>query len=117
MHFLFCDGCCQSLFYFVLFLFLGLQVRHREVPGLGVKSELQLLAYAIAIATLDPSRICDLDHSSRQCQILNPLSKARDGTHILMDTSQVRFQCTTRGTPYLFFFFFLKHYVIFIFHA
>ena len=33
--------------------------------------------------------ICDLYHSSQQCRILNPLSEPRDGTHILMDTSQV----------------------------
>ena len=31
----------------------------------------------------------NLGHSSRQCQILNPLSEARDGTQILMDTSLV----------------------------
>ena len=35
-----------------------------------------------ATATPDPSHICDLHHSPRQCQILNPLSKARDRTHI-----------------------------------
>ena len=28
-------------------------------------------------------------HSSQQCQILNPASKARDGTHVLMDTRKV----------------------------
>ena len=27
-------------------------------------------------------------HSSLKCQILNPLNEARNGTHILMDTSQ-----------------------------
>ena len=32
----------------------------------------------------------NLHHSSWQCWFLNPLSKARDQTHILMDTSQVR---------------------------
>ena len=32
-----------------------------------------------------------LHHSLRQCLILNPLSKARDRTHILMDTSRVHF--------------------------
>ena len=32
-----------------------------------------------------------LYHSSRQCRILNPLSKARDPTCILMDTSQIPF--------------------------
>ena len=47
------------------------------------------VTYAIATATLDPSHICDLHHSSEQHQILNPLSKVRDQTHILMDTSQV----------------------------
>ena len=31
-----------------------------EVPGLGVELELQLPAYAIATAMLDPSRILDL---------------------------------------------------------
>ena len=40
-----------------------------------------------------------LCHSSWQCQILNPLSKARYGTYILMDTSQISFHCTTMGIP------------------
>ena len=62
-----------------------------EVPRLGVKSELQLLAYTAATAMSDPSCVFDLHHSSQQCQILNPLSEARDGTHILMDTSWVHF--------------------------
>ena len=48
-----------------------------EVPRLEVKSELQLLAYATITAARDPSRICDLHHSSRQHRILNSLSKAR----------------------------------------
>ena len=51
-----------------------------EVPG---------LAYATATAMWDLSCICDLHHSSQQQQILNPLSKATDGTHVLMDTSRV----------------------------
>ena len=49
-----------------------------EVPRLGVKSELQLLAYAMATATWDLSYICNLHHCSWQCQILNPLNEARD---------------------------------------
>ena len=31
--------------------------------------------------------------------ILNPLSKARDRTCVLMDASQICFLCTTMGTP------------------
>ena len=62
-----------------------------EVPRLAVESELQLPAYATAIAMPDLSCICNLHHSSWQRQILNPLSKARDQTRNLMDTSQIRF--------------------------
>ena len=60
-----------------------------EVPRLGVQSELQLPAYTTATATRDLSHICDLRHSSRQCWILNPLSKTRAQTHVLMGTSRV----------------------------
>ena len=61
-----------------------------EVPRLGVKSELQLQAYTTATAMPDPSWVCDLHHRSWQHQIFNPLSKARDQTHILVDTSRRR---------------------------
>ena len=60
-----------------------------EVPRLGAELELQLLAYASAIATQDLSRVCDLHHSTQQRQILNQLSKARDQTQVLMDASQI----------------------------
>ena len=51
----------------------------------GVESELQLPVYSTATASLDPSHVCDLHHSSWQQWILNPLSKARDQTCNLMD--------------------------------
>ena len=60
---------CETLF----FCSLGPHMRHMEVSRLGVKSELQLLAYTTATAMQDP----------------NPLSKARNQTRILMDTSWV----------------------------
>ena len=60
-----------------------------EVSSIGVEPELQLLAYATATAMQDLSCICKLRHSSWQHWILNPLSDARDGTRILMDTSHV----------------------------
>ena len=40
-----------------------------------------------------------LHHSSWQCQTLNPLRKARDWTHILMDTSPVHYHWATTGIP------------------
>ena len=60
-----------------------------EVPRLVVKSKPQLLAYGTVTAMQDPSLICDLFHSSQQCQILNPLSEAWDRTHNLVVTSWI----------------------------
>ena len=57
---------------------LGSQVRYMDVPRLGVKSKLLLQAYTTATATRDPSRVFELHPSLQQCQILTPLSKARD---------------------------------------
>ena len=82
-----------------IFFFLRPHLWPMEVPRPGVKSEMQLPAYTTATATQDPSRICDLDHSSWQCGILKPLSKARDWTRILMDTSWVHYCWATKGTP------------------
>ena len=48
------------------------------VPRLGVELELQLLVYTIATAMWYLSRVCNLHHSSQQCQILNPLRDVRD---------------------------------------
>ena len=59
-----------------------------EVSRLGLNSLLQLPAYTIATATRDTSHVWELHHSSRRRGILNPLSKARDGTRILMGTSR-----------------------------
>ena len=74
---------------FFFFYFLGLYQQHMEVPRLGVESELQLPAYTTATATSDLSRVCD--HSSGQHRILNPLSRAGDGTCVLMDVNWVRY--------------------------
>ena len=51
---------------FFFFFFFQPRPWDMEVLGLGVKSELQLLAYTTAMATPRPSQICDLHHSSRQ---------------------------------------------------
>ena len=59
-----------------------------EVPGLGVKLEPQLPAYTTA-AVPDLNHICDLHQGLWHSWILNPLSKVRDQTHILVDTSQI----------------------------
>ena len=62
----------------MFFVSLGPRLWRMEIPELGVESELQLLAYITATAKADLSWICDLHHSSQQCQILNLLSEAKD---------------------------------------
>ena len=72
-----------------------------EVPRLGVSSELQLPACTTATATPDLSHVCNLHHSSRQRQILNPLREAKDRTRDLMVPSRIHFCCTMTG-PHLY---------------
>ena len=90
--------CIVIIIFFILCLHFKAVPWHMEVPRLGVESELQLLAYTTA-TTQDPSCVCSLHHSSQQHQILNPLSESKDRTHNLMVPSQIRFPCTTTGTP------------------
>ena len=85
-------------FFFFFPCFLGLNPGHMEVPKLGVESEIQRPAYNTATAMWDLSCVWDLHYSSWQCQIPDALSKAKDRTCILVDTSWVHFHCTM-GTP------------------
>ena len=54
-----------------IFVFLGLHLQHMEVSRLEFELELQPQVYTIATAMRDLSSVCDLHHSSQQCQILN----------------------------------------------
>ena len=77
---------CPWLCHLFFFLF-------RAAPGAygssQARGQIQLPAHARATAIQDPSHVCNLHHSSRQCWILNPLSEARDQTQILVDASWV----------------------------
>ena len=79
-----------SVFFLFVCLFFVFCHFRAMLEAYGSSQELLLLAYARATATPDLSRICDLHHSSRQCQILNPLSEARDQTRNLMIPSWIR---------------------------
>ena len=98
-------GWGSGFLFLFLFCFLGLYLRHIEIPRLGVKSELQLPAYTTTSTTPDLSHVCDLHHSSCQCRILHPLSEARNQAWNLRVPSQIHFCCSTIWTPSFFFFF------------
>ena len=87
----------QPFFFFFFFGLFRAAPAHVEVPRLGVESELLLPTYTTARS--DPSHVCDLHHSSQQHWIFNPLSRARDRTQVLMDTSWVCYCWATMGTP------------------
>ena len=87
---------CSSCF---CFCFLGLHLRHTEVLRQGVESELHVQVYTTAIATRNPSPVCNLHHSSQQHQILSPLSEIRNQTRVLMDSSWIHYHWATMGTP------------------
>ena len=88
---------CANLLLLLFLFFLGPYLQHKEVLRLGVNLEQQLPACITATAMPGLSCVCDLYHSSRQCWILNLLSKARGRSCNLMVTSWLRFHCTTMG--------------------
>ena len=93
------------MFFVCLFCFLGPHPWHMEVPRLGVKLEIELLAYATATATWDLNHVCNLHHSSRQCRIPDPLI-ARPGIKPPSSWILVRFTSTVPQQelpPYIFF--------------
>ena len=94
--------CLFLLLLFVCFCpFRGTRVAYGSSQTRG-----QIRAVAPAYATAAAMRgepVCDLQRSSWLCWILNPLSKTRDGTQVLMDTS--RFITTEPQQELLFVFF------------
>ena len=98
---------CLFLFFisFFLLIFLGPQPRHMEVPVLGVESGCRWSAYIHHnhINTTSKPHLSPT-HGSGKHQILNPLSKARDQTSVLMDTSRPCYHWAATVTLFFFLF-------------
>ena len=69
-----------------------------EVSRLEIQLEPLLPTCTTATATIYLSCACDLHYSSRQHQILNPLSRTRDQTRIHIDTGWVRLLSHSRNS-------------------
>ena len=76
------------IFFLIFFFFLGPHLLYMEVPRLGT-------TWSCSCLPTPQLQQCQIQATSViytslwQCQILNPLGKAKDQTHILMDASQV----------------------------
>ena len=81
------------LFYFFIYLVFFFLFRTTLVAS-GSQARGQIgaaAATATATATPDPSCIYNLHYGLWQHWVLNPLSEARDGTLVLVDTSWVHY--------------------------
>ena len=81
----------------LLLLFRNTPTAYGSYQARGQIRATAATAKATATATQDPSRYCDLNHSSQQRWILNPLSKVRNQTRILMDTRSDSFLLSHEG--------------------
>ena len=97
------------LFFLSFFFFLLFRASLMAYGGPQARGRIGTVAtglHTTATAMQDSSLVCDLHHTSRQCRIPNPLSKARDGTRNLVNTSRIHFYCASVGTPNFIFLFF-----------
>ena len=92
---------CWPHFFFFFLSFCLFRVIPMAYGGSQARGPIGAVAttYTTVTAMPDPSHVCDLHHSPRQHQILNPLSEARDQTRNLMIPSRIRFCCAMTGTP------------------
>ena len=92
---------CQFLFFF-LFVFLGPRPRHTQVPRL--EFELELWPQPMPQPQQHQIRAMSVSYTIAHgnARSFNSLSKARDRTHNLMDTSWVRYHWVMMGTSVLF---------------
>ena len=87
----------ELIYIFVFCLFRAIPM---ACGGSQARGRIEAVVSGLATDTMpDPSRVCDLHHSSWHCRILSPLREAKDWTCILTDASQIHFHWTTSGTP------------------
>ena len=92
------DTCTHFLSRFFCFVCL-FRATPKAYGSSQVRGWIGATAYSVHQAMQNLSHTCDLYHSSQQCRVLNPQSKARDWTRVLMDTNRVHYFWATAGTP------------------
>ena len=82
---------CLFVCLYFCFFFFFFRARPEACGDSQARGQIRAAAAGLypARATQDPSCVSDLHHSSQQRWVLNPLSEARDRTHILVDTTRI----------------------------
>ena len=97
----------KKFFFSFSFLLFFLLLRTTPMAYVSSQTRGQIGATAVSLhhshSNVGSKPCLTLCHSSWQCWILNPLSKPRDQTQVLMDTSQVCYLWATTGTAPNFF--------------
>ena len=86
-------------FFFFFCLFRTAPMAYGSPLARGLIGAAAAVLHTTTTAMQDPSHVFDLHLSSQQHQILNLLSRARDWTCILVDTSRVHYHRATMGIP------------------
>ena len=79
------------LFIYFYLLFCLLRATPAAHGGSQARGPIGAAVASLHHSHSNPSHICNLHHSSWQCQILNPLRKAKDQTRNLMVPRQICF--------------------------
>ena len=111
LHFHFLDFssfrflCLPALwFFFFFYLFVLFRATPVAYGGSQVRGLIRAVAVGLRQSHSNARSEPHLQSTPQlMARILNPLSKVRDQTCILMDASQIIFCCTTTGTPMIFF--------------
>ena len=90
-----------AFFFFFFFFFCLFRATPRAYGSSQAGGQIGAVGPSLHHSTAmpDPNHVCDLHHSPPQCQILKPLSKARDQTCVFTGTSWVCYCWATVGTP------------------
>ena len=106
---------------FCFFVFCLFRATPTAPGGSQARGQVGVVAASLrhSHSNADPRCVCNLHCNSRQHQMLNALSEARDQTRNLMAPGRIHFHCATRGTPghgfFVFFFLFLFLFFFFFF--
>ena len=104
----FCIVSCVNMAQFIYpffsfcFVFLGLHLRHMEVPRPGSN---QSCSQPMPQPQQCQIRAANVTYTTAHgnARFSNPPSEAKDQTFVLMDAGWIRLRCATMGTPYPFY--------------